>query len=314
MSQMERLYFFHQRVKDRMFPNTRTIMERFEVSESTARRDIDYLRDFLLAPLEYDRQKNGWYYSEDGFKLPFEETHDVIMFLGILQKMAKEAGLSGLPEVKRLEDKLMQIMPDYSRATLRAIRFEHIEAFRVPAERLKTILRAMEAKGVIAFEYHTPRGEVTSRKVVPLRLINYQWRWYVYGYCLLRRAMRMFHLPRMSELSLLKEKSEIEIPSEDGLERLLDASFGIFKGRPGAIARIKFFDDAAFIVSEQTWHQEQTVEWLNRRELLLTIPITRIDEIAMKVLQYGKRAVVLEPPELSSYIRDEAAKIVQNYV
>ena len=59
MSQMERLYFFHQRVKDGMFPNTRTIMERFEVSESTARRDINYLRDFLLAPWNTTGRRMG---------------------------------------------------------------------------------------------------------------------------------------------------------------------------------------------------------------------------------------------------------------
>ena len=313
MSKIERIYFFHQRVRNHTFPNTRTIIEKFEVSESTARRDIDYLRDFLLAPLEYDRRKNGWFYSKEGFRLPFEETHDVITFLGILQKMAKEAGLSQLPEVKRLEERLMQIMPDYSKSTLRAIRFEKIEASQVAGETLKALLEAIEANRPISFKYYTPRGENTQRKMAPLRLINYQWRWYVYGYCLLREALRMFHIPRMSGITLMNERIKADIPDEQDLEELLDASFGIFKGRPRAKAKIKFMEDAAFIVSEQIWHKDQRLKWLNDKELLLTLPVTRLDEIAMKVLQYGKRALVIEPPELKAYVKKEAKEIFQNY-
>ena len=207
----------------------------------------------------------------------------------------------------------MEIMPKYSRATLKAIRFEHIESSKVAPQRLKTILNAIEAKGIIEFKYHTPRGEVTRRKIAPLRLINYQWRWYVFGFCFLRHDMRMFHLPRMSKVHFLKEQFKLNTPDENEIEEILNASFGIFKGEPGSTAKIKFFDDAAFIVSEQNWHRDQTMEWLSARELLLTVPITTLNEIAMKILQYGGRAQVLDPQELREYVKNEAARISQMY-
>lgn len=80
MSQMERLYFFHQRVAQLRYPDSKTIMERFEVSEATARRDIAYLRDFLLAPLAFDRRQKGWYYTSNDFQLPFEHVPHIVWF------------------------------------------------------------------------------------------------------------------------------------------------------------------------------------------------------------------------------------------
>ena len=62
MSQMERLYFLHKEIADKKYPNTKTIRQTFQVSESTARRDIEYMRDFLLAPIEFDRARNGYFY------------------------------------------------------------------------------------------------------------------------------------------------------------------------------------------------------------------------------------------------------------
>lgn len=50
MSQLERIYAFHQRLKNNRFPNARTLQEEFELSRATAHRDINYLRDRLLAP------------------------------------------------------------------------------------------------------------------------------------------------------------------------------------------------------------------------------------------------------------------------
>ena len=49
MSQLERIYAFHQKLKNNRFLNARTLQKELELSR-TAHRDIRYLRDRLLAP------------------------------------------------------------------------------------------------------------------------------------------------------------------------------------------------------------------------------------------------------------------------
>ena len=49
------------------FPNASYLCKKFEVSRSTIMRDIDFLRDRYNAPLEYDEEKRGYYYTDPTF-------------------------------------------------------------------------------------------------------------------------------------------------------------------------------------------------------------------------------------------------------
>ena len=69
--QIERFFWFHDRVKTGRHPNARHLAERFEISRKTAQRDIERMRDRLFAPLEYDAVRKGYYYTADHFDLPF---------------------------------------------------------------------------------------------------------------------------------------------------------------------------------------------------------------------------------------------------
>ena len=106
MSLLERVYFLHQQLTENRYPNSRTLIEEFEISLPTARRDFAYLRDRLLAPIEFDQQKNGFYYTENEFSLPFENSPRIVFLLGMLNRLAEETGLSDLPEIKQLEKRL----------------------------------------------------------------------------------------------------------------------------------------------------------------------------------------------------------------
>ncbi len=110
MSLLERIYHFHQELQNNRYPNATTLVEQFEISLATARRDIAYLRDRLLAPLEFSQRKNGFFYTEEGFGLPFEQSPKIVFLLGMLSKMAEEAGLGSLPEVQSLERRLAELV------------------------------------------------------------------------------------------------------------------------------------------------------------------------------------------------------------
>lgn len=71
MSQTERLYWIDAQIRARRYPNAEKVRDHFRVSLRTAYVDRNYLVTRLNAPLDYDEERGGWYYTEDTFMLPF---------------------------------------------------------------------------------------------------------------------------------------------------------------------------------------------------------------------------------------------------
>ncbi len=86
MSLLERIYYFHSRIINDRYPNSGDLSREFEVSSATAHRDIQYLRDRLLAPLAFSQKKNGYFYTDSDFRLPFENTPKLLCSLACLRK------------------------------------------------------------------------------------------------------------------------------------------------------------------------------------------------------------------------------------
>jgi CRISPR-associated protein Cas6/Cse3/CasE subtype I-E len=70
----ERIFWFDGQVRGNKFPNASTLAHHFELSPKTTQRTIEFLRDRMAAPLEYDASKKGYFYSENTFELPHIQT------------------------------------------------------------------------------------------------------------------------------------------------------------------------------------------------------------------------------------------------
>ncbi len=66
----ERYYWFHEQIKCNEHPNSKLLAEKFEISQKTAQRDIEFMRDRIGAPLEYSHADRGYYYTDKGYELP----------------------------------------------------------------------------------------------------------------------------------------------------------------------------------------------------------------------------------------------------
>lgn len=64
-SQMVRIVEFDKEVRFRRYPNRIKFSNENGISERTVARDVEYLRDRLRAPLEYDPDRKGYYYSKE---------------------------------------------------------------------------------------------------------------------------------------------------------------------------------------------------------------------------------------------------------
>ena len=69
MSANDRIQWFHKRTADMRYPNANRLAERFGISHRQAQRDVDYLKNALGAPLAYNAEHRGFYYTAD-YSLP----------------------------------------------------------------------------------------------------------------------------------------------------------------------------------------------------------------------------------------------------
>ncbi len=308
MSVLERVFYFHREILSGKYPNSRTLIDHFEISLATSRRDISYLRDRLLAPLSFDPQKNGFYYKE-GFHLPFEESPRIIFLLAMLSKLADEAGLGELQEVRQLEQRLStMISPAYGTIN-ESLQCLWIEIESIDHQIFEIAIEAVVKKKLLALQYRSIGGETTARTVAPLQIINYQGRWYCYAFCSLRQENRLFHIGRILSAELTGQN----IPDDISLDRsTLGRSFGIFQGKPRYTAEILFTSTAAELVKNQRWHKDQEIIPAEKG-VLLRLPVSDDRELVMKILQYGALARVLSPPELIQRLQDEIIAMTENY-
>ena len=309
MSLLERVFYFHQEVLKGHFPNSRTVAAQFEVSVATAKRDVVYLRDRLLAPLIFSHEKNGYFYREKGFSLPFEDSPRVIFLLTMLNKLAGEAGLGELSEVKELENRLSSmISPDYGKL-LDSISCEWIEVESIDHQTFECITEGLVKGKFLDLLYRSLKGEDSTREVAPQQIINYQGRWYLLGYCELRRSVRLFHISRIQQVEVTERNIPFDLPYD---LRLLEQSFGIFKGQDICNAEILFTSTAAELVRHQHWHKDQRVEEVEGG-ICLQLPVSDYREITMKILQYGAMARVIGPPELKKRVETEILLMAEVY-
>jgi predicted DNA-binding transcriptional regulator YafY len=305
MSRLERIYAFHQRLKNKQYPNATTLIDEFELSRATAHRDISYLRDRLLAPLAFDSSRKGFYYSEDGFSLPFEDSPKLLFLMGLLNKMADEAGLGGLPEMQKLEKRLSELIAPGYEQLMDNVLCQWIEVESLAPSIFETIVETVLRDRLLEIKYCSAEGKISTRSLEPQRLVNYQGRWYLLAYCLLRQDHRLFHMARIEAAASGKKRSGSPHPAADSF---LDEAFGIFTGKTRYQAKIAFTGTAAEMVRRQYWHEQQQIEEQDEG-ITLSLPVNDDREIMMKVLQYGSMARVLAPESLRQRVAAEIRKM-----
>ncbi|MEC0368546.1 helix-turn-helix transcriptional regulator [Paenibacillus chibensis] len=85
MSNMHRIHWFDQRIREGHYPSSKDMALQFEISRRQAQRDIEYMAVSLRAPLLYIAKHRGYSYEDKTYVLPHlyitEEEKDVLSFL-----------------------------------------------------------------------------------------------------------------------------------------------------------------------------------------------------------------------------------------
>jgi len=180
--------------------------------------------------------------------------------------------------------------------------------FREIIDRVNT---ATINKRYVEMVYYTlSRKAETRRKVAPYRIWFLEGTFYLIGYCQLRDDIRIFALDR---IKTIRETGEtFEVPEDFSIEDLMGSSFGVFLGAPVNV-RIWFSTDIAGYISEKIWHETQKIEHQDNGDIVLQANVAGTDEIKFWVMQWGSKALVLEPKSLRDEIQSEIEAMLETY-
>jgi len=316
--QFTRLLLIDQCIREGNFPNCSTIAREHETSSKTIQRDIDYLRDFLHAPIEYESSKRGYYYSEPNYKLPALSINESDLFaICIAQKLLKQ--YENTPIYGKLQsvfEKIEASLPDKV-AVLPSILEKRVSFFQEPRtyinpEIWEKVFGALRESRVLKMQYQVPGHAAPSeREVDPYHVVSYQGEWYLIGYCHFRKKILTFAISRIKNSEVLN--THFEIPRDFDFEKFTGSHFGIYWGDKEYKVKIKFSPEIAPLIKERTWHPTQQIKENRDGSSILFLKTNYLLEVKRWVLSWGSGAVVIGPKNLRLELRQEIRNILKFY-
>lgn len=310
---LARIYWIYTQLKSGARPCLAGYLRCFEMSRSTFKRDIEFLRDRLGAPVAYDPVENGYYLTDDAFEMPafwFDRFH-LLMMLGACRQLAAMSEEEPA-EVRRFRQRIEALLTmHYGERILELVSFASVQWTRCDTGLMDILIAAMHDRRLVRFTYHTAySGETGRRTVEPYRLHHYRGSWHLAAHCRRRQMPRVFLLSRMADVVPLDrcfKKNRFDVSA------FLEGTFGIYKGGDVRRVVLRFSPGIARTIRDEVWHRDQEMTELPDGGLLLSLKVADLTEIRRHVLMYGPEVTVVEPEELKREVIEAAEGILKVY-
>lgn len=314
-----RLQTIHHEIKEGRFPNATGLAAALDVSTKTVQRDLDYLRNELAAPIEFDRERNGYSYSRTDYVLPFLPVDGRDVFsIGVASQVLSLFGGTPLGrDLKSCYERLAELMPPAVRLRPEVVMEKlalRAAAFRpVKEETWQAVSEALQRGVGLAIRYHRP-GEPPGeeRRVKPYSLVVSGRDWMMLALDETDERVKNFYLARIE--SARSTGMRYAIPRDFDPEKFFRNTFGIFVGggKPFRF-RVRFTPEISEEIREMQFHPKQKLEKGPNGEAILELPAESLKEARKFVLGYGKDAVAISPPELVEDLRGESTAMQRAY-
>jgi len=309
VDRLERFYKIDQLLKERKAVSFETLMQALGMSRASVKRDLDYMRERFNAPIEYDREANGyrfgaprtgpryelpglWFSADEAYALLSMHTLLAELQPGLLEphvgplQSRLRAVLGGEPAWKDIEKRLKVFQPER--------RSSGTNLF-------PSIAKAVLTRSRLWIRHYNRKDDrETEREISPQRLVHYRANWYVDGWCHLREDLRSFAVDAIRAAELRDARAK-EIPAAE-LDEHLGAGYGIFAGKKVQWATLRFTPEAARWVSAQSWHPKQRARFEKDGSYVLELPYAEDRELLMEIMKHGPDVEVLAPEGLRARV------------
>jgi len=304
---MERMMRIHRLVENKEYPNSRQLARELEVSVRTVWRDLEFMKERLKMPLEFDVHRNGFYFTESVPEFPQVPMTEREMFHLFVASQAV-AQYRGTPLRAALEAtfrKLAGQLDDSFKFSVggmeRVLSIRQFGVGNADAKSFELLTDAVRERRVIEFRYRN-HGELKTklRKVHPYHIGYVNNKWTLFGFDVDRNDTRSFVVVRLSKPRLMASKFTPRGPFN--VDEELRDSFGLFKGKEKVTVVVEFDAWGADDVRPQHWHWSEELTELGKGRLRVKLQLSSLEEVERWILSFGVHATVIEPKELRERI------------
>ncbi|HOA84375.1 MAG TPA: WYL domain-containing transcriptional regulator [Thermodesulfovibrio thiophilus] len=293
-------------IEEGKYPSVRNLAEDCEVTERTVYRYINIINAIL--PVLFDRKKKGYRFEHPEALKLFPLDKEEIALLATISDMAAQ---TGFPLKDACERIMKKILPNKSQEPTYRMLISPVQV-SIDENAFKVISEAITSTRRIEIEYQSINTKKkTTRKVDPYGLFYYDGIWFVYGYCHLRKAHRLFALDRISSI---KVKEEIfNKPEVDELNKSLESNF-VFWQKDGKLhdVVVRFTPPVADVINRKNmWHPSEKRRILQSGEVELSFRVSHVDELKWWIYSWIPHVRVIKPSWLKEEMKKELDKAIK---
>ena len=312
---LERMLAIHQALQAKTYPNANTLAESLEVCAKSVHRDLEFMRDRLQLPIEWDFVKRGFCYTEEVNAFPtMHLSEGELVALVVAEKALQQyRGTTFEKPLLSAISKMRESLPDTVSVDLADL--QRTISFRTRAEPIldlrtfEVLTKATAGRRQLEITYRKPGQKEGEKRVIdPYHLANINSEWFLFAYDHLRDDIRTFVPARMS--SLRETGRRFNRPQRFSLEERLRGSFGVHSGRGDFEVVLRFEPEVADYIREKKWHDSQQLRTLRNGAVELSLKLTSLEEVERWVLSWGGRASVVKPAELVRSVKFAAKRLL----
>jgi proteasome accessory factor B len=312
-------------IRSGKYPNSEELALELEVSSRTILRDIDYLKYSYNAPIEYDFNKRGFYYTEPNFfirsvMLSKEELETITLFDQFTKINTREDD-DFSRKFRKIIDKLLMVLPEdqsnnlpFSPTPSGLPDFWFNPNIQIDSNIDIELNKAIKSKNVIEIEYWiSDNRKYKKQKIEPLYLFFQRHHYYllawkyeehdrpgVYSINRIRKVNNtneVFDVPDNFKVSDYIKMEANVAPADNKLYHF----------------ELSFPKEIASEAIEKTYYHNQQIKLCDDGTVYVSFWSTQLYGVFYWVLSQGQKVKVLNPPELANMIKREAQKVVQYY-
>jgi len=314
----ERFYKIEHLLRERKVVTRAQFLTALEVSPATFKRDLEYMRERLHAPIAWNADKGGYEFDGNGrrkVELPGlwfnpSEIHALLTMEALLGELQPGLLAAHVAPLKARLEMLLEEGQVEAAEVRKRVRMSPQAARRSPPSVFEAVAAATLRRRRLRIRYGArSTGEATDRVVSPQRLVLYRDNWYLEAWCHLRDGLRKFSVDAIADADLLDEKAKpVDVKT---VERTFNSGYGVFSGDSVEWATLRFTPTRARWVAHERWHPLQRGQTEADGTYVLEVPFADPRELIMDILKYGADVEVLGPEKLRRDVAAEVRKMAE---
>jgi predicted DNA-binding transcriptional regulator YafY len=306
----------HHAIQSGGYPNATTLASQFEVCTKSIHRDVEFMRDRLKLPIQYDGSRFGFFYTEPVRAFPTMQITEGELFALVVAERALQQyrGTSFEKPLLSALQKMEQSLPETISLSLTDV--QQTISFRTSTEPIlnlkvfDALAKATTARRQLELTYRKPGQHQPEQRIVdPYHLANINGEWFLFAFDHLRNDLRTFVPTRIK--AIRQTGKTFERRQKFSLDKRLRGSFGVQSGQGEFDVVIRFQARVADYIREKKWHESQQLHELKGGGVELRLKLSSLAEVGRWVLSWGGDAVVVQPAELAQSVKQAARRVLR---